>query len=67
LLKKVLQSIFINAKITILEDMVAAVYAASGDKPAMVCILGYRALNSCYFNGKNYKNASAVFRLCAYG
>lgn len=46
----VLQEIFINAQISIEEDMLAAVYAASGKKPAIVCILGTGS-NSCYFNG----------------
>jgi N-acetylglucosamine kinase-like BadF-type ATPase len=34
--------------------MLAAVYAASGKKPAIVCILGTGS-NSCYFDGKNIK------------
>ena len=52
ILKTVLQSIFVNAKITIAEDMLAAVYAASGKSPAIVCILGTGS-NSCYFDGEN--------------
>lgn len=52
ILKDILQSIFVNAKIFIAEDMLAAVYAASGNKPALVCILGTGS-NSCYFNGTN--------------
>lgn len=51
LLHKILASIFVNAKIYIAEDMLAAVYAATGKKPAMVCILGTGS-NSCYFDGK---------------
>ncbi|MDC0177669.1 N-acetylglucosamine kinase [Polaribacter sp.] len=50
ILKTILESIFINAKIFIAEDMLAAVYAASGKEPALVCILGTGS-NSCYFNG----------------
>ncbi|PWG05467.1 N-acetylglucosamine kinase [Polaribacter aquimarinus] len=50
ILKNVLESIFVNAKIFIAEDMLAAVYAASGKEPALVCILGTGS-NSCYFNG----------------
>lgn len=51
LLRNILQSIFINAKIYIAEDMLAAVYAATGKEPAMVCILGTGS-NSCYFDGE---------------
>ena len=50
ILKKVLQDIFVNAKINIAEDMLAAVYAASGNEPAIVCILGTGS-NSCYYDG----------------
>lgn len=52
ILKEILETIFVNAKIFISEDMLAAVYAASGKEPAMVCILGTGS-NSCYFDGKN--------------
>lgn len=52
ILENVLQSIFVNAKIYIAEDMLAAVYAASGNEPALVCILGTGS-NSCYFDGEN--------------
>ncbi len=51
ILKKVMESIFINAKVLIAEDMLAAVYASSGLDPAIVCILGTGS-NSCYFDGK---------------
>lgn len=50
ILKKVLESIFVNAKVCVAEDMLAAVYAASGKAPAIVCILGTGS-NSCYFDG----------------
>ncbi|QTD37316.1 N-acetylglucosamine kinase [Polaribacter batillariae] len=50
ILKKILESIFTNAKVFIAEDMLAAVYAATGKEPAMVCILGTGS-NSCYFDG----------------
>lgn len=50
ILKEVLQSIFTEAKISIEEDMLGAVYASSGRNPAMVCILGTGS-NSCYFDG----------------
>ncbi len=50
ILKTVLESIFVKAKVFIDEDMLAAVYAASGKEPALVCILGTGS-NSCYYNG----------------
>lgn len=50
ILKKVFESIFVNAKVCVAEDMLAAVYAASGKAPAIVCILGTGS-NSCYFDG----------------
>ncbi|AUC22230.1 N-acetylglucosamine kinase [Polaribacter sejongensis] len=52
ILKTILESIFVNAKIVISEDMLAAVYAATGNDPALVCILGTGS-NSCYYDGKN--------------
>lgn len=58
ILKDILQSIFINAKISIAEDMLAAVYAASGKKPSLVCILGTGS-NSCYFDGENMEMKTA--------
>lgn len=51
ILKNVMSAIFTNAKITISEDMLAAVYASSGKEPAIVCILGTGS-NSCYFDGE---------------
>lgn len=50
ILQDILETIFVNAKIFISEDMLAAVYAVADDKPAIVCILGTGS-NSCYFNG----------------
>lgn len=58
ILYDVLKSIFINAKINIAEDMLAAVYAASGKEPAIVCILGTGS-NSCYFDGEKMHMKSA--------
>ncbi|APZ46559.1 N-acetylglucosamine kinase [Polaribacter reichenbachii] len=52
ILEDVLQSIFVNAKVYVAEDMLAAVYAATGTDPALVCILGTGS-NSCFFDGKN--------------
>jgi len=58
ILEDVLQSIFVNAKIHVAEDMLAAVYAASGVEPALVCILGTGS-NSCYFDGENVQMKTA--------
>jgi N-acetylglucosamine kinase-like BadF-type ATPase len=49
LLSKVLSNIFVNATITVNEDTVAAVYAATTE-PGIVCILGTGS-NSSYFDG----------------
>ena len=51
ILKKVLESYFTNASVTVNEDTIAAVYAATTE-PGIVCILGTGS-NSCYFDGKN--------------
>ena len=58
ILEDVLQNIFVNAKINVAEDMLAAVYAASGKEPALVCILGTGS-NSCYFDGENVQMKTA--------
>ncbi|WKD86122.1 N-acetylmuramic acid/N-acetylglucosamine kinase [Polaribacter huanghezhanensis] len=58
ILKDILESIFVHANIVVAEDMLAAVYAASGEKPAIVCILGTGS-NSCYFNGENLEMKTA--------
>jgi N-acetylglucosamine kinase-like BadF-type ATPase len=50
LLTNILAGIFSVAKISVNEDMVAAVYAATLE-PGIVCILGTGS-NSCYFDGK---------------
>jgi N-acetylglucosamine kinase-like BadF-type ATPase len=49
ILKKVLEDIFTNAKVFVDEDMLAAVYAATGKDPAIVCILGTGS-NCSYFD-----------------
>jgi len=51
LLKGVFESIFTKAKVIVEEDMLAAVYAASGGKESIVCILGTGS-NSCYYDGE---------------
>lgn len=52
ILKNILENIFVNASVVVSEDMLAAVYAATGKDPAMVCILGTGS-NSCYFDGQH--------------
>ncbi|MBT4918269.1 MAG: N-acetylglucosamine kinase [Flavobacteriaceae bacterium] len=54
MLTKILTEIFPAAKVTVNEDMVAAVYAATTE-PGIVCILGTGS-NSCYFDGTNVHN-----------
>lgn len=49
LLSKVLAGLFVNATVTVNEDTVAAVYAATTE-PGIVCILGTGS-NSSYFDG----------------
>lgn len=49
MLEGILQRIFSNARISVNEDTVAAVYAATSE-PGIVCILGTGS-NSCYFDG----------------
>jgi N-acetylglucosamine kinase-like BadF-type ATPase len=58
ILTEVLKSIFTNANVIVSEDMLAAVYAASGKEPAIVCILGTGS-NSCYFDGENLEMKTA--------
>lgn len=57
ILKEILETIFVNAVVFISEDILAAVYAATGKEPAMVCILGTGS-NSCYFDGENIEMLS---------
>lgn len=51
LLQGVLSKLFTKAEVTIMEDVAAAVYAAT-DQPGIVCILGTGS-NSCYFDGQD--------------
>ena len=56
LLKSIIGNYFTNAdEVLVLEDMVAAVYAATTE-PGIVCILGTGS-NSCYFDGENIHQA----------
>ncbi len=57
MLKEVFQAVFTKANIHIAEDLLAAVYAATGYNPAIVCILGTGS-NACFFDGKNVHIAS---------
>ena len=54
LLTRILSEIFPLATVSVNEDMVAAVYAAT-TKPGIVCILGTGS-NSCYFDGTHVHN-----------
>ncbi|MGO3184064.1 MAG: N-acetylglucosamine kinase [Aequorivita sp.] len=49
-LEEILILLFPNAKVTVKEDLAAAVYAVTTD-PGIVCILGTGS-NSCYFDGE---------------
>mgnify|MGYP001365178733 FL=1 len=49
-LAKVLKSLFVKAQVTVNEDLLAAVYAATTE-PGIICILGTGS-NSCYFDGE---------------
>tara|TARA_R110002072_G_scaffold287464_2_gene453085 strand:- start:1510 stop:2370 length:861 start_codon:yes stop_codon:yes gene_type:complete len=55
ILHKILESLFVNAKVTVAEDMVAAALAVT-DKPGIVCIFGTGS-NSCYFDGKTTRTS----------
>ena len=57
ILKKLFEDLFPNAIVVVEEDMMAAVYAATGSDPAIVCILGTGS-NSCYFDGKDIHMAT---------
>lgn len=50
-LEVLLQTYFKNAKVSVKEDTAAAVYAAVGDEPGVVCILGTGS-NCCFSDGK---------------
>ena len=54
LLKSILESFFIKAKVVVKEDTYAATYAVT-NKPGIVCILGTGS-NSSYFDGENIIN-----------
>ncbi|MFK5982290.1 MAG: N-acetylglucosamine kinase [Flavobacteriaceae bacterium] len=54
-LEELLSIKFTNAKVTVQEDMIAAVLSVTTE-PAIVCILGTGS-NSCYFDGTNINQA----------
>ncbi len=49
ILKEALEELFTKAKVSVSEDMAAAVFAATSE-PGVICILGTGS-NSCYFDG----------------
>ncbi|MBF4983821.1 N-acetylglucosamine kinase [Nonlabens mediterrranea] len=51
-LENLLKDYFSNAQVTVKEDTAAAVYAAVGDEPGIVCILGTGS-NCCFSDGKS--------------
>lgn len=51
-LELLLDNYFVNATVVVKEDTAAAVYAAVGDDPGVVCILGTGS-NCCFSDGKN--------------
>lgn len=51
-LEILLASYFSNSKVIVKEDTAAAVYAAVGDEPGVVCILGTGS-NCCFSDGEN--------------
>lgn len=56
-LTETLEKTFVNADVFVAEDMLAAVFAASGGKESTVCILGTGS-NSCYWDGKEMHQIS---------
>jgi N-acetylglucosamine kinase-like BadF-type ATPase len=51
-LVSLLDNYFVKATVVVKEDTAAAVYAAVGDEPGVVCILGTGS-NCCFSDGKN--------------
>ncbi|MBO5853465.1 MAG: ATPase [Bacteroidales bacterium] len=50
MIEGILSSIFVNAKIIVTHDMLAACHAILGDKEGIACILGTGS-NSCFYDG----------------
>lgn len=55
ILKDLFEELFPNAEVVVAEDTLAAVYAAAGNDPAIVCILGTGS-NSSYFDGETIQS-----------
>jgi N-acetylglucosamine kinase-like BadF-type ATPase len=55
ILKDLFEELFPNAEVVVAEDTLAAVYAAAGNDPAIVCILGTGS-NSSYFDGETIES-----------
>lgn len=55
ILKDLFEELFSNAEVVVAEDTLAAVYAAAGNDPAIVCILGTGS-NSSYFDGETIQS-----------
>mgnify|MGYP000503956594 CR=1 FL=1 len=55
ILKDLFEELFPNAEVVVGEDTLAAVYAAAGNDPAIVCILGTGS-NSSYFDGETIQS-----------
>ncbi len=51
LIKEIFSLIFINSKITVTHDMMAACHAVLGNNEGIACILGTGS-NSCFYDGK---------------
>jgi N-acetylglucosamine kinase-like BadF-type ATPase len=59
-LKNIFKGLFPKAEVFVHEDMLAAVFAASGGKESIVCILGTGS-NSCYYDGnKMHQNVVSL-------
>ena len=55
IIRDIFQSIFINAKISVTHDLMAACHALFGDKNGIACILGTGS-HSCHYDGKEIIN-----------
>lgn len=55
IIKDIFQSIFINAKISVTHDLMAACHALFGDKNGIACILGTGS-HSCHYDGEGIVN-----------
>lgn len=55
LIEVVLNAFFKNANIIVKEDTMAAIWATTTNKPALLCILGTGS-NCCFYDGKNIQS-----------